>query len=164
LKISSCLPLLASGLLIISTPVSAQRNDPVGPRAGADTAMRPHRNPGGARLFTSVSGVVVGAVAGAVIGYRVLPHECGCDDPGLDAIVYGGLAGMTIGAALGAAAPNLGSVCSFETRLGRSLLGAVLFAGAAYVASGEGEAILMAIPVGAVGGSLAALGRCWKSQ
>ena len=99
-----------------------------------------------------------------MIGYRVLPHDCNCDDPGLDALIYGGLAGMTIGAAFGAALPNLGSVCSFETRLGRSLLGAALFAGAAYAVAGNGESVVMAVPVGAVGGSLAMLGRCWKSQ
>ena len=164
MKLSTCLSLVACGVFVLSAPARAQRNEPVGPRARADTAIHPHPHPGGPRLFASLGGVAVGALAGATIGYRVLPHDCNCDDPGLDALIYGGLAGMTIGAAFGAALPNLGSVCSFETRLGRSLLGAALFAGAAYAVAGNGESVVMAVPVGAVGGSLAMLGRCWKSQ
>lgn len=150
----------------LSTPSTllAQRADTVGVRARADTMIGPRRNAGATRLFGSVGGSLLGLVAGAYIGSQLPAHDCGCDDPGLDELIYGGLAGITLGAALGAAAPDLRSVCSFKTRVGRSLIGSTLFAVGAFVISGvRDEAILIAVPAGAVGGSLAALGRCWKS-
>ena len=109
---------------------------------------------------------MVGFFVGATVGYQVLSHDCGgCDDPGLDAILYGALVGIPVGAALGAAAPRLGSVCSFGERTGRALLGA--FAGGAVgLIAGlatEGAAVVT-IPVFSIAGALGSLGRCWKAE
>jgi hypothetical protein len=119
------------------------------------------------RLLTAVGGTFVGFVVGATVGYRVLPHDCGgCDDPGLDAIIYGALVGIPVGAALGAAAPNLGSVCSFSQRVGRTLLGAGAGGAVGFLVgmvSTEG-AMLITFPTFSVAGALGSLGRCWKAE
>lgn len=156
----------AALILLGASAVGAQRVEPVGPRARPDTMLIPHVNKGHHRFFASLGGSVLGAIAGGYLGYQILPHDCQCDDPGLDALVYGGLAGMTVGAALGAAGPGLRSVCSYDRRLKRSLIGATLVAGASYiVAGGPGNSgTLIAVHLGGMGGSLAALGQCWKSR
>lgn len=166
MKFATRFLLVASGLCLSAPTIEAQRDEPVGPRARPDTSIVPRRHVGGTRLFTAVGGVLAGTFVGGVVGYRVLPHDCNCDDPGLDATVYGAFAGMVVGAALAGSAPDLGSVCSFQTRFGRSLAGAALTATAAYfVAGGRGNGgSLIAVPLGAIGGSLAGLGRCWKSS
>ena len=117
------------------------------------------------RALTSLGGVFLGAIAGGYVGYNVLPHNCACDDPGLDELITGAFVGMAIGAAIGASAPDLGSVCSFDKRLMRSLAGAGLAAGAAYFLAGgsSNEGTLIAVPAAAIGGSLAALGKCWRA-
>jgi hypothetical protein len=109
---------------------------------------------------------VVGFVVGGTVGYRVLSHDCGgCDDPGLDAFIYGTLVGVPVGAALGAAAPQLGSVCSFGERTGRALLGAVAGGAVGLVAGAMTEgAVLITFPVLSIGGALGSLGRCWKAE
>jgi hypothetical protein len=119
------------------------------------------------RLVTSVAGMAAGFFVGGVVGYALLPHDCGgCDDPGLDAIIYGAFVGIPVGAALGAAAPNLGSVCSFSERIGRTLLGAGAGGAVGFLVgmvSTEG-AILITVPIFSVGGALGSLGRCWKAE
>ena len=166
MKIVRCFSFVLVIVLVFSSSVQAQRDETVGVRAQTDTVVGPQKNPGVARAFMSVAGVTAGTFAGALVGYRILPHDCGCDDPGLDALIYGAFGGMVIGAALGASGPNLGSGCSFHKRFGRSLGGAALTAVAAYyVAGGRGnEGTLLAVPIGAVGGSLAGLGSCWRAR
>jgi hypothetical protein len=115
--------------LIVFTAISAstleaQRVNNVGVSASADTATPP-RGRVTQRLTASAAGAVIGLFAGGYIGSQSAGN-CGCDDPGLVETIYGGLAGVTLGAALGASALELRSVCSFGTRLGRSLLGAAL--------------------------------------
>jgi hypothetical protein len=117
------------------------------------------------RLATSVGGLLAGVVAGGFAGYNLLPHTCECDDPGLDQLIYGAVVGGAVGAAFGAAYPSLGSVCTFEQRFKRSIVGAgagALLALVATVGSSSGEAIIFVAPVASVGGALGALGRCWK--
>ena len=165
-KISKYYLLLVFSLCICALAADAQRVEPLGPRALADTSVIRHENSPGVRVFTTVGGVFAGALAGGVLGYKLLPHDCGCDDPGLDELIFGAFAGMAVGAALGASAPKLGSVCNFEERFARSLAGAALTAAAAYfVAGGAGSGgTIIAVPAGAIGGSLGGLGRCWKSS
>ena len=120
---------------------------------------------GGTRLFASVGGLALGMVAGGVIGYRILPHCGGCEDPGLEQLVYGALAGGAIGAAFGASLPDLDSVCTFQQRVTRSLIGAGgAAAGAVILSGGLNEIHLLAVPAVSVAGALGALGRCWKSR
>ena len=156
--------LIALSVCLLSAPLEAQRDERVGPRARADSSFIPRRAAVGARFLGSVGGVFLGAIAGGYVGYNVLPHECGCDDPGLDALIYGGLVGMTVGAALGTSLADLHSVCSFDTRFGRSLAGAGIAATLSYLLAGKGESIIIAVPFGAIGGSLAGLGKCWNSK
>ena len=153
------------GICTVTSSAVAQRDEAFGVRVRTDTATVSKQHGGGIRVLSTVGGVFFGAIAGGYLGYNVLPHNCACDDPGLDELVSGALVGMTIGAAIGAAVPDLGSACSFDKRLMRSLAGAALAAGAAYFVAGgsRNEGTVLAVPAGAIGGSLAALGRCWKS-
>ena len=111
----------------------------------------------------------VASGAGMVLGARLgasMEGPCGCDDPGLMGAVFGGLGGTIAGASLGAAGPRLASVCSFNERLGRSLLGSMLGAVggiAAATAVHHGAAVLYLLPAFSAGGSVLALGRCEKS-
>lgn len=148
--------------IVSASTVEAQRVDNVGLKAPADTTTRMHVRVA-ERVFASAGGAVLGLMGGVLIASQIPAHDCGCDDPGLAEAIYGGLAGVTLGAALGASAPELRSVCSFGSRFGRSLLGAGLgtVAGVfAVVSAGN----IFVVPVGAAAGSLAALGRCWKSH
>ena len=150
-------------LSLCTTSVEGQS----GPRLRTDTTLFVRKDAAPLRILTSVGGGLVGGIAGAYAGYNVLPHTPNGDDPGLIELVQGFVAGVAVGAALGASAPQLQSVCSFGKRFGRSLLGAGVTATALYVASGgvRGDgAVVLLVPVGSVGGSLAALGRCWKSR
>ena len=117
--------------------------------------------------MSSLGGAGLGVIAGGFLGYQLLPHCTGCEDPGLEAIIYGSFAGSAIGAAFGAAFPNLGSVCDFKGRIRRTLLGAGAGAAVMFILGGglsQNESSLILVPAGAIGGSLAALGRCWKSS
>ena len=147
--------------LLVATPLAAQR---IPPRT---EAIRTNNNAGAIRLVSSVGAAGLGIIAGGFLGYHLLPHCTGCEDPGLDAIVYGSFAGAAIGAAFGAARPNLESICDFKTRFRRTLLGAGAGAGAMFILGGglsKNETSLFLVPAGGIGGSLAALGRCWKSS
>jgi hypothetical protein len=129
-------------------------------------AARPSRSTVAIRLVTAIGGTVVGFFAGGTVGYQLLSHDCGgCDDPGLDAFIYGVRVGVPVGAALGAAALDLGSVCSFGQRTGRALLGAVAGGAVGLVAGAITEgAVVITFPVFSIGGALGSLGRCWKSE
>ena len=133
---------------------------------GANSAADAGKHARPIRLLTAAAGTFVGFFVGATVGYQVLSHDCGgCDDPGLDALIYGALVGMPVGAALGAAAPRLGSVCAFRERTGRALLGA-FGGGAVGLVAGfatEGAGIIT-IPVFSIAGALGSLGRCCKAE
>ena len=151
--------------LLFSSSLEAQRIDAVGARSRSNSLVI-HRHAPALRIAGSVGGAFLGAVAGGFVGANIPAHDCNCDDPGLDEVVFGGFAGLTLGAALGAAWPDINSVCSRGTRIERSLIGAAVAASVFYVvAGGRGNGgTLIAVPVGAIGGSLAGLGRCWKSR
>jgi hypothetical protein len=153
-------------LLIFSGKVRAQRNDPIALRQLIADSARTNQNAGPRRAGSAILGGLIGIIAGAFVGAHVPAHDCQCDDPGLDEFVFGAFAGSIAGAALGASLPDLGSVCAFDERFTRSLLGAAVTATAAYFVSGgrRSGGPLIAVPVGAVGGSLAGFGRCWKSS
>lgn len=111
--------------------------------------------------IASGAGMVLGAMLGASMS-----GPCGCDDPGLVGAVFGGLGGTIAGASIGGAGPRLASVCSFNERLGRSLLGSMLGAVggiAAATAVHHGVAVLYLLPAFTAGGSVLALGRCERS-
>jgi hypothetical protein len=147
---------LSSSALAQREPTGSLRNHSDTANAVAKAAV--------SRTLLSTAGAVGGAFAGGYIGYHVLSHDCGgCDDPGLAAVLIGALVGTATGAALGAAAPEVGSVCSFGERFSRTLAGAVV--GSATLALAvRGGGILIAVPTGAVGGSLASLGHCWRAR
>lgn len=138
-----------------------------GPRVRTDTTLFMRRDAGPKRLLGAVGGTVIGTIAGAYAGYNILPHTPNGDDPGLIELVEGALVGGVVGAAFGASAPGLQSSCSFKTRFARSLLGAGAIAATVFFVgggpNGDGSIVLL-VPAGSVGGSLAALGRCWKSR
>jgi hypothetical protein len=117
---------------------------------------------GGARLAASVGGLVAGMFVGGTAGYRMLPHCDGCEDPGLDQMIYGAFVGGAIGAALGAAAPTLRSSCSFDERFARSIVGAGAGMAGAFLLGGRSGTSLIIVPVSSVAGALGSLGRCWK--
>jgi hypothetical protein len=117
---------------------------------------------GGARLAASVGGLVGGMFLGGAAGYRVLPHCNGCEDPGLDAMIYGAFVGGAIGAALGAAGPTLRSSCSFDERFARTIVGAGAGMAGAFLLGGRSGTSLIIVPVSSVAGALGSLGRCWK--
>jgi hypothetical protein len=145
-------------LLLIPLPLGAQRIPPRPEGTARDN------NAGAIRLVSSVGAAGLGIVGGGLLGYHILPHCTGCEDPGLDSIIYGSFVGAAIGAAFGAARPDLRSVCrQFKARFQRTLIGAGAGAGAMFLVSGRNETSLFLVPVGAIGGSLAGLGRCWKS-
>lgn len=147
---------------LCANPIEAQ----VGPRARPDTMIGRNPNAATYRLFSSLGGTFIGGLAGGLAGYNVLPHTSNGDDPGLNELVYGMLVGSSVGAAIGAAAPNLRSVCNFQSRLKRTIVGASVAGAAAYLVGGglnRDGSVIIVVPVSAMGGSLASLGRCWKS-
>lgn len=117
---------------------------------------------GASRLAASVGGLAAGIFVGGAAGYRILPHCTGCEDPGLDQMVYGAFIGGAIGAALGAAAPNLHSSCAFDERLARSIVGAGAGMAGAFFIGGLSATSLIVVPVSSVAGALGSLGKCWK--
>jgi hypothetical protein len=161
---------VALGSVLLAQAAHAQRID-YRSRAGVSrpapsiAASQSDDNTTTIRLASSVGGLLAGVVAGGFAGYNLLPHTCECDDPGLDQLIYGAVVGGAVGAAFGAAYPSLGSVCTFEQRFKRSIVGAgagALLALVATVGSSSGDAIIFVAPVASVGGALGALGRCWK--
>jgi hypothetical protein len=149
--------------------LGADGRSPLAPGIAVETAsiaLGARANALPIRLLTAAGGTVVGFFVGATVGYQVLSHDCGgCDDPGLDAIIYGALVGIPVGAALGAAAPRLGSVCSFGERSGRALLGAVAGGAVGLLAGAATEgAVLITLPVFSLAGALGSLGRCWNAE
>lgn len=151
---------VAFALFLFAGSTQAQ----VGPRARPDTMIGRNPQAGTVRLFGSLAGTTLGMLGGAYAGYNLLPHTPNGDDPGLRELVYGGLVGATVGAAIGASAPNLRSVCKFNTRFKRSIIGAGIAATVGFIfVGGANESSIIAVPASAMGGSLAGLGRCWKS-
>jgi hypothetical protein len=124
---------------------------------------------GSIRLASSSGGFMFGLLLGGFTGYEIVAEGCDhCRNPTGDALVVGGVIGGALGAALGAAFLDLRSVCSFDKRIMRTLIGSTVGASALFVASGglehrRGRSAFF-VPIGAIGGSMAMLGRCWKSR
>lgn len=137
-------------------------------RLSEAAAMRDERLPiGSIRLASSSGGFVFGLLLGGYSGYELVSETCkNCRESQGDALVMGAAIGGALGAALGAAFLDLRSVCAFDKRLVRSFTGSVLGASALFFATSgmdRGRSIYL-IPIGAIGGSLSMLGRCWKSR
>ena len=124
---------------------------------------------GSIRLASSSGGFMFGLLLGGFTGYEIVSQNCDhCRNPTGDALVIGGTIGGALGAALGAAFLDLRSVCTFDKRLMRTLIGSAIGAGSLFVAAGglehrRGRSAFF-VPIGAIGGSLGTLGRCWKSR
>lgn len=120
------------------------------------------------RLATSTGGFMFGILLGGYSGWQLVVKQSeDSDKPQLDALVIGGAIGGAIGAGLGAAFLDLTSVCTFDKRLLRSLIGASAGASASFVAGGgldRGGKSIFFVPVGAIAGSLVTMGRCWRSR
>ena len=124
---------------------------------------------GSIRLASSSGGFMFGLLLGGFTGYEIVSQRCeNCRTPTGDALVVGGAIGGALGAALGAAFLDLKSVCTFDKRIMRTLVGSGIGAGSLFVAAGglknrRGRSAFF-VPIGALGGSLGTLGRCWKSR
>lgn len=124
---------------------------------------------GSIRLASSSGGFMFGLLIGGFTGYEMVSQSCDhCRNPTGDALVVGGVIGGALGAAVGAAFLDLKSVCSFDKRIMRTLIGSTVGASALFIASGgldhrRGRSAFF-VPIGAIGGSMAMLGRCWKSR
>ena len=126
------------------------------------------RQIGSIRLASSSGGFIFGMVLGGYSGYEIRSQNCDhCRNPTGDALLVGATIGGAVGAALGAAFLDLRSICSFNGRITRTLIGSAIGATASFIAAGgldkRGRSAFF-IPLGAVGGSLGTLGRCWKSR
>ncbi|MEO8194702.1 MAG: hypothetical protein ABI681_12695 [Gemmatimonadales bacterium] len=123
---------------------------------------------GSIRLASSAGGFVFGLVVGGFSGYEMSSVDCtkSCRNSQNDALITGAAIGGAIGAALGAAFLDLKSICPFEKRLMRALIGSGIGASTLFIAARgwDRQRSISVIPIGAVGGSLATLGRCWKSR
>ena len=124
---------------------------------------------GPARLASSTGGFMFGMLVGGFVGSQMSAESCTgqCRDETTRGLLAGAAIGGGIGAGLGAAFLDLRSVCKFDKRLMRTLIGSSVGAYAAYsVAGGLGKTGRSAffIPIGAIGGSLGTLGRCWQSR
>jgi hypothetical protein len=136
-----------------------------------DSTHFPQQKPpvGSIRLASSSGGFMFGLLLGGFTGYEMVSQNCDhCRNPTGDALVVGGTIGGALGAALGAAFLDLKSVCTFDRRLMRTLVGSAIGAGSLFVAAGglenrRGRSAFF-VPIGAIGGSLGTLGRCWKSR
>lgn len=120
------------------------------------------------RLASSTGGFMFGILLGGYTGSQLLARDCDdCEKPEMDALMIGGAIGGAIGAGLGAAFLELSSVCSFDKRLVRSMIGAGIGATTFWVAAGgleRGGKSAFLVPIGAVAGSLGTMGRCWRSR
>ena len=127
------------------------------------------RSIGPIRLASSTGGFMFGMVLGGYAGYEIASRDCTtkCRNPSGDGLLRGGAIGGALGAALGAAFLDLRSVCRFDGRIMRTLIGSGLGASALFLAAGgldsDGRSAFF-IPLGAIGGSLGTLGRCWRSR
>lgn len=96
-------------------------------------------------MLLGVGGSFVGVVAGGAIGLALPRSPCYCDDPGLPQALVGAAVGSILVSALAAAAPDLGSNCSFAGRtatgIGVSAIGAVV-GGVIGVLTGQGAVVL----------------------
>jgi hypothetical protein len=122
------------------------------------------------RLSSASGGFVFGMVLGGFAGHEISDADCtrNCRRPAGEALLTGAAIGGTVGAALGAAFLNLESVCGFNRRILRTVIGTAVGASALFAATGgleerRGRSAFF-IPIGAIGGSLATLGPCWKSR
>lgn len=92
-------------------------------------AIHPDSQPAATRVVLRAVTGTIGFFAGTYVGFLVADATlgpCECDDPGLDAVLYGFMLGGPAGAALGAAVPAIGGECSFATRFGRAIGGSML--------------------------------------
>jgi hypothetical protein len=155
---------IATGRIAVDLRSAAIAGPAIG---GGDTAQRNHPHPLPARAFTAGLGWIGGAIVGAYVWYQIRPHDCSCDDPGLEQIIEGGFGGGALGAAFGAAAPELDSRCSFKTRIARGLLGSLAGTAIGLLAGSDGgnsveryNAAAIAVPVLSVSGATLAVWRC----
>jgi hypothetical protein len=111
------------------------------------------------RALTAGLGWASGALVGAYVWTQIRRHGCSCDDPALKRLTEGGVWGGALGSALGAAAPEWSTPCSFKTRVARSLLGS-LSGTAIGLLSPPGGSSVIAVPILSVGGATLAEWRC----
>jgi hypothetical protein len=128
----------------------------------------PRRPIGSIRLASATGGFMFGMLLGGYSGYEIASRDCEqCRNPTADGMLLGGAIGGALGAALGAAFLDLSSVCRFDGRIARTLIGSGIGATALFMAAGgldkDGRSAFF-IPIGAIGGSLGTLGRCWRSR
>lgn len=145
----------------------ARRSSPEFRAVDSGSSARPSRNARDVafRVFTSA---IVATGAGLIAGRLGASMEgsCSCDDPGLGGAILGVLTGLVVGAPLGAAAPTLGSTCTFNERFGRSFVGSLAGTAVGVLAATtlHSPIGLLAVPVFAAGGGVASLGPCLKSR
>ena len=148
---SSLLTAAAALSLMAATSATAQDS---AQRAPEDTTQIHGRL--AIRSVTAALGWIPGAFIGGYIGYALRNHApCSCDDPGLSETLLGITVGGAVGAGLGAAAPPLGSHCSFAQRFGLGLLGAAVGSGVGLIPIRHGSQPLTVPLFSSVGAGLA---------
>ena len=123
---------------------------------------------GPVRLASASGGFMFGMLLGGFAGHELRDCRTNCRSTTGESLLTGAAIGGAVGAALGAAFLDLRSVCAFDRRLLRSLVGTAVGASALFAAGGglekrRGRSAFF-IPIGAIGGSLGTLGPCWKSR
>ena len=174
--------LVLATAILFSVPKAEAQTDSVLTKALSDsssllgriysdtTRALPGRRPiGSIRLASAAGGFMFGMLLGGYTGHELEAQDCsiGCRERTTDALLKGAAIGGALGAALGAAFLDLRSVCTFDKRIVRTLAGAGAGAAASFYAAGglgkRGRSAFF-IPLGAVGGALGSIGRCWKSR
>jgi hypothetical protein len=146
---------VVNGRTGIASPIAATSPSA---RARGDTIQTRSPHPLPMRAFIASIGWIVGAYIGGQFWSAIRPHDCQCDDPGLEQFIEGAFGGGALGAAFGAAAPDLGTPCSFATRIGRGLVGSI--GGSAVGLLPNSAAILLTVPIFSVTGATLAERRC----
>lgn len=122
------------------------------------------------RLGSATGGFMFGMLLGGFAGHEIKAQNCrgDCRTEIGEALLTGGAIGGAIGAGLGAAFLEVGSQCPFHSRILRTMAGSAIGAYALFAATGglekRGGRSAFFVPLGSVSGSLASLGRCWKSS
>jgi hypothetical protein len=142
----------------VASPIAGIARPSTG--ASSDTIQTRASHPLPMRAIIASLGWIAGAYIGGSTWYEIRPHHCQCDDPGLAEFIQGAVVGGALGAALGSAAPDLGTQCSFKTRIGRSLLGAIAGTAIGLLPFYTEGAAIITVPVFTVTGATLAERRC----
>ena len=174
-RLARVVALTACTTLSLAPSAAAQLVGPLSPPVPdarlivAPVLISPMRAPdaqagdGKRRMRSALLGSLIGIAAGVGVAAATGPHDCQCDDPGLEEFLLGYAVGAVVGASVGAAMPaSTNPECGFGSRLPPALLGGTL-GGAVGVAVAIGPQApigFFTTPFGASYGASRILRRC----